>query len=91
VKVLLSIGGWTYPTKFPAAASTAESRTRFASTAVAFLGDLGLDSIDINWGYPANDIDASNFVLLLAATRSALDAYAAQHAPGYHFLLSPLD
>ncbi len=27
-------------------------------------------------------------VLLLKACREALDAYAAQHAPGYHFLLT---
>jgi chitinase len=56
--------------------------------AVAFLGDLGLDGIDIDWKYPTNDVEASNFVLPLAVTRSALDAYAAEHAPGYHFLLS---
>jgi chitinase len=79
MKVLLSIGGWTYSTNFPAAAGTAESRARFASTVIAFLGDLGLDGIDIDWEYPTNDVDA---------TRSALDAYVAQHAPGYHFLLS---
>jgi chitinase len=88
MKVLLSISGWTYSTNFPAAAGTAESRARFASIAVAFLGDLGLDSINIDWEYPANDVDALNFVLLLAATRSALDAYAAQHTPRYYFLLS---
>ena len=48
MKVLLSIGGWTYSTNFPAIAGTAESRARFASTAIAFLGDLGLNSINID-------------------------------------------
>ena len=33
-------------------------------------------------------MDALNFALLLAAIRSALDAYTAEHAPGYYFLLS---
>ena len=33
-------------------------------------------------------MEALNFVLLLTVTRSALDAYIAEYAPGYHFLLS---
>ena len=33
-------------------------------------------------------MEALNFVLPLTITRSALDAYIAEHAPRYYFLLS---
>ncbi|KAI3324382.1 glycoside hydrolase family 18 protein [Xylariaceae sp. AK1471] len=88
LKVLLSIGGWTYSTSFSAAASTAATRTNFAKTAVALMGDWGFDGIDIDWEWPASETDANNMVSLLQAIRDEQNSYASKYAPGYRFLLS---
>ncbi|KAF4502819.1 Chitinase 1 [Fusarium agapanthi] len=88
LKVLLSIGGWTWSSNFATTAASATSRSTFAKSAVTLMKDWAFDGIDIDWEYPASDDDAANMVLLLQAVRNELDAYASQHAPGYHFQLT---
>ncbi|KAE9566097.1 Chitinase 1 [Colletotrichum fructicola] len=88
LKVILSVGGATWSSHFATVARSEQSRQLFAKTSVSLMKDWGFDGIDVDWEYPETQEEARDYVLLLQTVRHHLDAYAAKHAPSYHFQLS---
>ncbi|KAF9884383.1 hypothetical protein FE257_001839 [Aspergillus nanangensis] len=88
LKVLLSIGGWTYSGNFASPLSTASGRATFASSATTLVRNLGFEGVDIDWECPADSTQADNRVSTLQQLRSSLDSYSAASANNYHFLIT---
>ena len=96
LKVLVSIGGWSWSKGFSDAALTEESRLKFAKSCARFVKDYNLDGIDLDWEYPnqigAGNIhrpeDVQNFTLMLKGVREQLDQMAEKEGKGKHYLLA---
>jgi GH18 family chitinase len=59
LKVLLSIGGWTYSPALHPIIVDPHKRAKFVETSVVLLEDLGLDGLDVDYEYPQNDEQVS--------------------------------
>jgi len=85
LKILISIGGWTWSGRFSDAVLTDTSRQRFVASAVEIIRRFNLDGIDIDWEYPAlqglegnvyRPEDKENYVLLFKELRRQTDSLA---------------
>jgi len=79
LKVLLSIGGWTYTNTNRAMdrpMATAQGIQRFAASCVQLIRDYGFDGVDIDWEYPTSPEQGSAFLALLQEIRRQMDDYA---------------
>lgn len=88
LKLLLSIGGWTYSPSFHPVVVSPPLRAKFVESAVKLLEDYGLDGLDVDYEYPQNDEQARGYVELLKELREALDRHAHQKRANYKFLLT---
>jgi chitinase len=77
LKILVSVGGWTWSKNFSDAALTAQSRKIFINSAVDFVSKYDLDGLDVDWEYPGlkgddnkfRPEDKENYTLLLKELR----------------------
>ncbi|KAG8716418.1 hypothetical protein FRC09_015764 [Ceratobasidium sp. 395] len=89
LKVLLSIGGWTYAQaghfNF---VTNAAARATFVTSAISVLEDNGLDGIDIDYEFPAAGAQAQGFASLLKELRAGLDSHAAKKGETNPYLIT---
>jgi chitinase len=81
LKLLVSVGGWTWSKGFSDMALTAAGRQAFVGSAVEFVRRHDLDGFDVDWEYPGlpgddnphRPEDKENFTALMRELRAALD------------------
>lgn len=82
LKVLISIGGWTWSKNFSDAVLSDTSRQYFAESAVAIVKKYDLDGVDIDWEYPGRPgyegniyrpEDKQNYTLMFKELRRQLN------------------
>jgi chitinase len=79
LKVILSVGGWTYTQvnkHMDTPMATVAGRQKFAATCVDMIKNYGFDGIDVDWEYPQDTVQGSQFLALLKEIRGQMDDYA---------------
>jgi chitinase len=82
LRILISLGGWSWSENFSDAVLTESSRRKFARTNAAIVAENDLDGVDIDWEYPGmrgqdnvfRPEDKENFTLMFKALREELDS-----------------
>ena len=82
LKIMISIGGWSWSKNFSDAVLTDTSRKAFAMSAVEMVAKYKLDGVDIDWEYPGMIGDSNTFrpedkqhyTLLFKELRKGLDS-----------------
>ncbi|KAE8147487.1 endochitinase 1 [Aspergillus avenaceus] len=88
LKVLLSIGGYTYSQGWDKILKEEKHRKTFATSAVDLMQNIGYDGIDIDWEFPTTNSSVADMVKLLKGVREELDKYHRENAGGERFLLT---
>lgn len=92
LKIVISIGGWSWSENFSDAVLTPSSRKLFAKSSVDIIRQYDLDGVDIDWEYPAmrgeegnvyRPEDKQNFTLMFREIRAELDKLEAQKGRKY--------
>ncbi|MCU6711187.1 glycosyl hydrolase family 18 protein [Paenibacillus sp. J5C_2022] len=95
LKLLISVGGWSWSNNFSNMAADERTRRAFANSVVDYLREYQLDGLDIDWEYPVEGgeednshrpEDKANFTLMMKTVREALDAASAED--GKYYLLT---
>jgi chitinase len=81
LRILISIGGWSWSENFSDAVLTESSREKFARTSVEIVETYDLDGVDIDWEYPGQKgqdnvfrpEDKQNYTLMFKVLREKLD------------------
>ena len=95
LRILVSVGGWTWSKAFSDAALTPASRQRFCESALDYVRRHDLDGFDVDWEYPGlpgdknphRPEDRENFTALMRELRAHLDRLSAATG-GRRYLLT---
>ncbi|MDR3716816.1 MAG: glycoside hydrolase family 18 protein [Puia sp.] len=91
LKILISIGGWSWSKLFSDAVLTDSTRAVFASSAIDIVSRYDLDGVDIDWEYPGQIGDGNKFrpedkqdyTLFFKKLREGLDSLGTVNAKHY--------
>jgi len=91
LKIMISLGGWSWSENFSDAVLTPSSRKKFAESCAAILKRYYLDGVDIDWEYPGmkgednvfRSEDRQHFTLMFKELRQHLNTLSTHTGKSY--------